>query len=106
VAVAPKLSTAEGDGKIYDYLAMGLPIVTFDYPVSKEILGDLAFYAEFGDARSLAEALHRALTDEACAREFGRRGRMLAVEHYSWLSVARCLMRVYADSVAHPIGRS
>jgi glycosyltransferase involved in cell wall biosynthesis len=74
VAVAPKLSTAEGDGKIYDYLAMGLPIVTFDYPVSKEILSDLAFYAEFGDARSLAEALHRALTDEACAREFGRRG--------------------------------
>jgi glycosyltransferase involved in cell wall biosynthesis len=106
VAVAPKLSTAEGDGKIYDYLAMGLPIVTFDYPVSKEILGDLAFYAEFGDARSLAEALHRALTDEARAREFGRRGRMLAVERYSWLSVARRLMRVYADSVAHPIGRS
>jgi glycosyltransferase involved in cell wall biosynthesis len=30
VAVAPKLSPTEGDGKIYDYLAMGLPIVAYD----------------------------------------------------------------------------
>src|SRR5258707_14277454 len=57
VAVAPKLTVAEGNGKIYDYLAMGLPVVTFDYPVSREILGDLAFYAHLGDAHSLAQAL-------------------------------------------------
>jgi len=105
VAVAPKLSTAEGDGKIYDYLAMGLPIVTFDCPVSKEILGELAFYAEPFDARSLAQALRLALTDDVQAVEFGRRGRKLAVERYSWLAVGQRLMRVYADSVAYSAGR-
>jgi glycosyltransferase involved in cell wall biosynthesis len=100
VAVAPKLSLAEGDGKIYDYLAMGLPIVTFDSPVSQEILGDLAFYATLGSAESLAGALNRSLTDTAQAREFGRRGRDLAESHYSWLSVSKRLMAAYADSIA------
>ncbi|MCC7206481.1 MAG: glycosyltransferase family 4 protein [Anaerolineae bacterium] len=100
VAVAPKLSPTEGDGKIYNYLAHGLPIVAYDRPASKEILGDLAFYAELGKARSLAEALHAALTDEARAAELGRKGRALAIERYSWEAVARRLMLAYADVIA------
>jgi glycosyltransferase involved in cell wall biosynthesis len=99
LAVAPKLSPTEGDGKIYDYLAMGLPIVAYDRPASKEILGDLAFFAELGNAQSLACALHAALTDEARAAELGRRGREMAVEKYSWLAVARRLMGAYADVI-------
>jgi glycosyltransferase involved in cell wall biosynthesis len=99
LAVAPKLSPTEGDGKIYDYLAMGLPIVAYDRPASKEILGDLAFYAELGNAQSLACALHTALTDEARAAELGRKGREMAVEKYSWLAVARRLMAAYADVI-------
>src|SRR5262249_39952681 len=67
VAVAPKLSPTEGDGKIYDYLAMGLPIVAYDRPASKEILGDLAFYAELGNVKSLACALKGALAGETPA---------------------------------------
>lgn len=101
VAVAPKLTSAEGNGKIYDYLAMGLPVVSFDGPVSRGILGDLAFYATLGDARSLAEALRLALTDEVRAAELGQCGRALALEKYSWLSVGRRLMTAYKDSIAH-----
>jgi glycosyltransferase involved in cell wall biosynthesis len=96
VAVAPKLSPTEGDGKIYNYLANGLPIVAYDRPASKEILGDLAFYAELGNARSLAEALHAALTDTARATSLGRMGRELAVSKYSWLAVAQRLLTAYA----------
>jgi glycosyltransferase involved in cell wall biosynthesis len=99
VAIAPKLSPTEGDGKIYNYLAQGLPIVAYDRPASKEILGELAFYAELGNARSLAGALFAALTDEARAEELGRRGRALAVESYSWEAVARRLMIAYADVI-------
>jgi glycosyltransferase involved in cell wall biosynthesis len=104
VAIAPKLSPTEGDGKIYNYLAQGLPIVAYDRPASKEILGDLAFYAELGDARSLAVALHTALTNEARAEELGRRGRALAVERYSWEAVARRLMLAYADVIGREHG--
>src|SRR5262249_47322436 len=85
VAVAPKLSPTEGDGKIYNYLANGLPIVAYDRPASKEILGDMAFYAELGNAHSLAEALLQALTDDAEAARLGRTKREMAPEPLSWL---------------------
>lgn len=99
VGIAPKLAPTEGDGKIYNYLAHGLPIVAYDRPASKEILGDLAFYAALGDARSLAGALHTALTDAPRAADLGRQGRALAVERYSWEAVARRLMVAYADVI-------
>jgi glycosyltransferase involved in cell wall biosynthesis len=102
LAVAPKLSPTEGDGKIYDYLAMGLPIVAYDRPASKEILGDLAFYAELGNAKALACALQEALTNEVLAAERGRKGREMAVEKFSWLAVGRRLISAYEDV----IGRS
>jgi glycosyltransferase involved in cell wall biosynthesis len=95
VAVAPKLSPTEGDGKIYDYLAMGLPIVAYDRPASKEILGDLAFFATLGDARSLADALYTALTDEARAADLGAQGRAMVVAKYSWLAVGQRLVDAY-----------
>lgn len=97
IAVAPKLSPTEGDGKIYNYLANGLPIVAYDRPASKEILGDLAFYATLGDSRSLAEALYTALTMPQRAAELGVQGRALAVERYSWQAVAQRLMLAYAE---------
>ena len=105
VAVAPKLSPAEGDGKIYDYLAMGLPIVTFDCPVSRDILGDVAFYAELGDPRSLAEALRTSLIETGRAAEYAQQGRAMAVDRYSWLAVGKRLMVAYADALA-PTKRS
>src|SRR5579859_2415779 len=99
VAVAPKLAPTEGDGKIYDYLAMGLPIVAYDRPASKEILGDLAFYAELGNSTSLAYALHEALTDDAKAIDLGCKGREMVVEKYSWTAVARRMMVAYSDVI-------
>ncbi|MGD8997041.1 MAG: glycosyltransferase family 4 protein, partial [Anaerolineae bacterium] len=35
IAVAPKLSATEGAGKILNYMAMGLPTVAFDTPISR-----------------------------------------------------------------------
>lgn len=99
LAVAPKLSPTEGDGKIYDYLAMGLPIVAYDRPASKEILGDLAFFAVLGDARSLADALYLGLTDEAKAAQLGRQGRAMVVDRYSWTAVGKRLMAAYGDVI-------
>ena len=65
VAVAPKLSATEGSGKILNYMAMGLPTVAFETPVSREYLGDDGIYATPGDPQSLAEALLRGLEELA-----------------------------------------
>lgn len=94
VAVAPKLSATEGSGKILNYMAMGLPTVAFETPVSKEYLGDLGIYATPGDAISLAEALLEGLEDAAN----GRRGPALRQEaqaSYSWDAAAQTILCAY-----------
>jgi glycosyltransferase involved in cell wall biosynthesis len=94
VAVAPKLSATEGSGKILNYMAMGLPVVAFDTPVSREYLGDDGLYATPPDPASLALALERALDEETR----GRRSEMLhrrALENYGWDRAAEIILRTY-----------
>ncbi len=57
VAVAPKVSDTEGHGKLLNYMAMRLPTVAFDSPVSREYLADLGRYAPVGDSQTLAALL-------------------------------------------------
>jgi glycosyltransferase involved in cell wall biosynthesis len=95
VAVAPKLSTTEGSGKISNYMAMGLPIVTFDTPVSREILGPAGYYAERGNTEDLAAQLWQALAVPEAAAAFGAAGRARAVADFSWEQGARQIEAIY-----------
>jgi glycosyltransferase involved in cell wall biosynthesis len=84
VAVAPKLSTTEGAGKIGNYMAMGLPVVAYDTPVSREYLGPLGVYAKRGDSRELAHKLRQVLEDGARYGEVGEQLRRKCVAELSW----------------------
>ncbi len=96
VAVSPKISETEGNGKLLNYMAVGLPTVTFDTPVSHEILGDLGLYARTGDHLSLAEHLQLLLYGgAAAAEELGALLRRRAVEKFSWHEAGRQLIRIY-----------
>lgn len=95
VAVAPKVSATEGSGKLLNYMAMGLPIVSFDMPVSREYLNGLGLYARPGDASSLAEALEIALEDREKARALGQELRQRVVERYTWAAAGKKIMDVY-----------
>lgn len=97
VAVAPKMSLTEGSGKISNYMAMGLPVVTFDSPVSREILGDVGIYAAMGSATDLADKLALALEDRALATRLAVAGRTRAVAEFSWERAARQLEAIYAQ---------
>jgi glycosyltransferase involved in cell wall biosynthesis len=95
VAVAPKMSATEGSGKILNYMAMGLPTVTFGTPVSREYLGNLGIYATPpGDPDSLAEALLEALFDDADPQR-GAKLRRLAAEAFSWDRAAESILHAY-----------
>jgi glycosyltransferase involved in cell wall biosynthesis len=98
VAVAPKLSATEGSGKILNYMAMALPTVAFDTPVSREYLGDEGIYARPGDPLSLSQALLDGLADEVEDR--GPRLRRMAIEEYSWDRAAGIILNAYA-TVCH-----
>ena len=95
VAVAPKISATEGNGKILNYMAMGLPTVAFDLPVCHEYLRGDGHYAEPGDAASLADTIVALLEAPAAARACGERLRRVAVADYDWINAGEVLLDVY-----------
>ncbi|MHB1130937.1 MAG: glycosyltransferase family 4 protein [Chloroflexota bacterium] len=96
LAVSPKLSETEGNGKLFNYMAVGLPTVTFATPVSKEILGDLGVYAAPGDFLDLAAKMELLLYSGAEASlELGRDLRRRAVECFSWHKQGMRLLELY-----------
>ena len=95
VAVSPKMSETEGNGKLLNYMAMGLPTVTFDTPVSREILGDLGIYAPTGDYQALAVELENLLFNESAARALGEQLRARAVSLYSWKRGGELIQEIY-----------
>ncbi len=94
LAVAPKLSATEGSGKILNYMAMALPTVAFDMPVSREYLGELGIYATPADPRSLAEALYEGLSNQD-HRSTGQRLRQIAKERFTWDHAADVILNTY-----------
>lgn len=100
VAVAPKLSVTEGAGKIGNYMAMALPVVAFDTPVSREYLGGLGLYAERGNSRSLAAKLCEALDNPQHFKEVGTQLRQRCVEDLSWQDAIERMEAVYRRAIA------
>jgi glycosyltransferase involved in cell wall biosynthesis len=99
LAVAPKMSATEGSGKIPLYMAMGLPTITFDTPVSHEYLGDAGIYAAFGSAADLAAKIRQALDDRPWAVSLGALGRKHAVRELSWGRAAQQIEAIYAGAL-------
>jgi len=99
IAVAPKLSATEGAGKLLNYLAMGLPTVTFDTPVNREYLGDLGIYAPTTDEAGLAAALSDTIGRVDALVPLRAAMRERAVANYVWDEAARQLEGIYGELV-------
>jgi glycosyltransferase involved in cell wall biosynthesis len=100
IAVAPKMSLTEGNGKLYNYMAMGLPVVAFDAPANREILGEDGIYARMGSVDELADQLMWCLNHREQAACVGHALRKRAVESLSWKNRIEELLAVYARLLA------
>ncbi|GIW06925.1 MAG: hypothetical protein KatS3mg060_1730 [Dehalococcoidia bacterium] len=100
VAVSPKLSETEGNGKLLNYQAAGLPTVAFDTPVAREILGDLGVYARRGDSQSLANRIGELLFDEGRRALLGRALRDQVVANQTWDATVHQIVKVYRTTAA------
>lgn len=100
VAVAPKMSETEGSGKIPNYMAMSLPVITFDTAVSREYLGALGIYARFGSADDLAAKIVQSLEQREWAQYLGLLGRQKAVRDLSSDRSGPEIEAVYAAAIA------
>lgn len=101
IGIAPKLSETEGSGKLLNYMAMELPTVAFDTPVSREYLGKFGVYAApAGDPSALADGIQALIEQPNLGRALGRALRRRAAQHFSWERSGRQLVRIYRDLLA------
>jgi len=96
IATAPKISATEGSGKILNYMALALPTVAFNTPVSREFLGDGGIYASEISSLALAVALGRALdlSSEERAR-LGQYLRQRVIRQFSWQWTGEQIEAIY-----------
>ncbi len=102
LAVSPKLSLTEANGKLFNYMACALPVVVFDTPVNREILGDTGNYARLGDSADFAERIAALLADRGGLKGQGERVRVKAVSEHSWQARGAQLTEVYRTVVGTP----
>ncbi|NOZ72644.1 MAG: glycosyltransferase family 4 protein [Chloroflexi bacterium] len=84
LALAPKLSTTEGSGKLLPYMSMALPIVATDTPVHRQYLGSHAIYAKTATAEGLAQAIRSALDSLDALRAEAKQLRAIVEQRYTW----------------------
>jgi glycosyltransferase involved in cell wall biosynthesis len=98
LAVSPKLSTTEANGKLLNYIAVGLPVIASDTPVNREILDGAGILTPPGDDEALAAAIERVLLSP----EQRERLRALAVaraEQLSWRQLGKQLVEIYRNAI-------
>jgi glycosyltransferase involved in cell wall biosynthesis len=100
VAINPRVQCDGIPQKLLNYMAAGLPIVSFESsagPLRHEVTG---LRVPDGDTAAMADALERLLTDRALARALGDAARDQARREFSWDQVAARVEQVYREAIA------
>ena len=100
VAVSAKTSLTESNGKLVNYMACGLPVVSTDTPINRELLGEAGIYAAVDDPAALAACLSKLLLAPAHAKEVGALLRRRAEQKFSWPRLTERLLQVYEHLIA------
>ena len=105
IGVAPKIARSESNGKILNYMAMGLATVCFDREVNKELAGECAEYVKYvegdreGNVERLALGIERLMEDSIRRKELGEKGRERVERLFSWEGVAERILRGYQEII-------
>ncbi|MCO6452744.1 MAG: glycosyltransferase family 4 protein [Caldilineales bacterium] len=95
LAVAPKLSSTEGSGKLLPYMSMALPVVASDSPVHREYLGDHAVYMAKPTPAGLANAIRTTLDNLTHWQDQARILRQRVQERYTWQDATAVMGEVF-----------
>jgi glycosyltransferase involved in cell wall biosynthesis len=90
--------------KIFDYLAVGRPIVATDIPTHRSILDQRLARLVPPTAKGLAQGIIALLDDPAQAAALGEAGRLFALEALSWESFRALIADIYETALARPMG--
>ena len=106
IAVAPKRSESEGNGKVLNYMAAGLPVVAYDGPVARELLGPAGLRVPVGSVEGLAQGLLRYLADPDLRTRHAHALRRRAESMYGWTRQIQHITRVYDSLDVHTSSHS
>ncbi len=95
LAVSPKLALTEANGKLFNYMACGVPTVSFESNINREILGEAGIYVEHGNCAALADTIVASLCDSEAMISLSKRVRERAVNMHSWSSRSLQLESIY-----------
>lgn len=86
--------------KVFEAMAMAVPVVTTAIPPLREIVGGAGCCVAAGDTAAIAGAILDILSDPNRRRAMGDIGRARVVERYSWQAHCRQLDRILAQMAA------
>ncbi len=83
--------------KLFEYMAMGKPVVASDVGVIAEYIEGAGLLYPEGDTAALSERISELLADDALAARLGREGRGRVERKYNWTEVARRTLGLYTE---------
>ncbi|MCW2274454.1 glycosyltransferase involved in cell wall biosynthesis [Rhodoblastus acidophilus] len=87
--------------KVFEYCALGLPVVAFPLTETRRLLGDAGVYAKGGTPEDLAAATLPLLRDQALRAALAENARRRAAR-FDWAREARKYLRVYDKCLGLP----
>lgn len=87
--------------KLFEYMALGMPLITSDFPLYKELIEGVGCGLCVAPEKpeELANAIDYLLSHPSEAAEMGKRGREAVKANYNWNTEARKLLQVYKISI-------
>lgn len=101
IGLCPDLKTPLNDvstmNKTMEYMAYGLPSVSFDLVETRVSGGDCALYVPSGDIAAFADAIELLIDDLGLRLELGRRARRRVAAELDWRPQAEAYVGVFDD---------
>jgi len=82
--------------KLFEYVASGKPIVSFNLKAIAEVVGNNAILVEPDNPKALADGILKLIDDEKLCRELGEKGQTISKE-YSWEISAKKQFELYKE---------
>lgn len=85
--------------KIYEFMSMGLPVISNDYPYAREVMEEYKFgmVVDSSNSDEIAKAITYLSNNPDIAKQMGENGRKAIKEHFNWSVDEKVLYDLYLD---------
>jgi len=87
--------------KLFEYMAMGLPVIASNFPLWKEIVegNKCGLTVNPLNPREIAEAVEYLIEHQDEAKKMGENGRKAVLEMYNWKNESKKLLKIYEELI-------